>query len=451
MRATSRSSRRLMTRFTARSVLAVLATVATLASTLVVASPADAANRVTPGSFTGHGFDQCTAPTQKAMDAWLTASPYWAVGIYISGDSRGCLSQPNLTPTWVTTQLAKGWRLLPITLGPQAWCTTRERYLRQVRINPSSSGSYATARQQGSAEASKTVAAAQKLGISAGSTLWYDIEAFSIAKTDCRESALSFLSAWTDRLHALGYVSGIYSSGASGIKMLDDARATRPGLYTMPDQLWIADWNGRADTYSSYVRSDGWMPRKRMHQYRGGHNETYGGVTINIDNNWLDLGRGSTPDKEPVHCGGVAYSFTTYYSRRTGNTGALVKAAQCLLTGQKMYAGKVDGVYGATLATAARRYRAAHGLPAAGTIGPRVWVSLLSQGSEPVLKVGSANDAVRRVQRSLNAADRAGLTVTGSFDARTTAAVRRYQADHGLSQTGVVTTALWAKLQSGLR
>jgi peptidoglycan hydrolase-like protein with peptidoglycan-binding domain len=41
--------------------------------------------------------------------------------------------------------------------------------------------------------------------------------------------------------------------------------------------------------------------------------------------------------------------------------------------------------------------------------------------------------------------------VTGIFDARTTAAVRRYQADHGLSQTGVVTTALWGKLQAGLR
>ena len=451
MRATSRSSRRLVTGVSVRSALAVLATVATLASTLVVASPADAANRVTPGSFTGYGFDQCTAPTQKAMDAWLTSSPYWAVGIYISGDSRGCVRQPNLTPTWVSTQLAKGWRLLPITLGPQAWCTTRKRYLHQVRINPASSGSYATARQQGSAEASKTVAAARKLGISAGSTLWYDIEAFSITKTGCRESALSFLSAWTDRLHALGYVSGIYSSGASGIKMLDDARATRPGVYTMPDQLWIADWNGRADTASSYVRSDGWMPRKRMHQYRGGHNETYGGVTINIDNNWLDLGRGSTPGKEPVHCGGVPYNFTTYYSRRTGDTGALVKAAQCLLTGQKMYAGKINGVYGATLATAARKYRAAHGLPAAGTIGPRVWVSLLSQGSMPVLKVGSANAAVRRIQRSLNAADRAGLAVTGIFDTRTTAAVRKYQADHGLSQTGVVTTALWGKLQAGLR
>src|SRR6476620_1940687 len=179
MRATSRSSRRLMTRFTARSVLAVLATVAALASTLVAASPADAANRVTPGDFTGYGFDQCTAPSQRAMDAWLTGSPYWAVGIYLSGDSRGCLSQPNLTPAWVSTQLAHGWRLLPITLGPQASCTTRERYLHQVRIHPSPTDSYASARSQGRAEARKTVAAARRLGIGARSTLWYDLESFA--------------------------------------------------------------------------------------------------------------------------------------------------------------------------------------------------------------------------------------------------------------------------------
>src|SRR4051794_8549854 len=111
-----------------------LTALATLLAGGVLASPARAANVVTPGNFTGYGFDQCTAPSQRAMDAWLTGSPYWAVGIYISGDSRGCLSQPNLTPTWVRTQLARGWRLLPITLGPQAWGTARERDLRQVRI-----------------------------------------------------------------------------------------------------------------------------------------------------------------------------------------------------------------------------------------------------------------------------------------------------------------------------
>ncbi len=157
----SRSPRRPISRTLARTATAALTGLATLAAGLVLAAPADAGNRVTPGSFTGYGFDQCTAPTQKAMDAWLTSSPYWAVGIYISGDSRACTSQPNLSPTWVGTQLANGWRLLPITLGPQASCTTRERYLHQVRINPSPAGSYAAARSQGRAEAAKTIGAAQ--------------------------------------------------------------------------------------------------------------------------------------------------------------------------------------------------------------------------------------------------------------------------------------------------
>ena len=30
-----------------------------------------------------------------------------------------------------------------------------------------------------------------------------------------------------------------------------------------------------------------------MKQYLGGHNETWGGVTINIDSNFIDLGAGS--------------------------------------------------------------------------------------------------------------------------------------------------------------
>ena len=79
----------------------------------------------TPGDFTGHGFDQCLAPTQSAMNTWWKKSPFSAVGIYISGDSRACRSQPNLSPTWVATQVARGWRLLPIALGPQASCQPR--------------------------------------------------------------------------------------------------------------------------------------------------------------------------------------------------------------------------------------------------------------------------------------------------------------------------------------
>ncbi|MGA8995181.1 MAG: glycoside hydrolase domain-containing protein [Nocardioidaceae bacterium] len=431
-----------------RVLAAVIAALGLLASGLS-AAPAQAAV-ATPGSFTGYGFDQCLAPSQRAMDAWLRSSPYLAVGIYVSGASRGCPRQPNLTPAWVASQLRKGWRLLPITLGPQASCTTRERYLRQVRIRPSPAGGYAAARRQGRAEAARTVAVSRRLGISPRSTLWYDLEAFDTSPRNCRESALSFLSAWTLQLHRLGYVSGVYSSAASGIAMLDDARVRRPGRYRMPDQIWIADWNNRATVASGYVRGSGWLPHRRVHQYRGGHLETHGGVTINVDSNWLDLGRGSRAAPERAHCGGSAsFNHPRYATRSVRDTGAQVRTVQCLLRGRRAYAGAVNGRYDARLGAAVRRYRLDRGLPAGTSTTRATWVALLSQGSAPLLKTGSAGEAVRRVQRSLNAADGTGLRVSGVFDTATAAAVRRYQRDHGRGGTGVMTTPVWRLLQAG--
>jgi hypothetical protein len=197
------------------------------------------------------------------MDVWLRHSPFLAAGIYISGESRACRSQPNLTRTWVSTQLRKGWRLLPITLGPQASCSTRfPRYGNDETINPDpgADGKYGKARAQGRAEAAKTVNTAQALGIARRSTLWYDLEGFDHTLTRCRESALGFLSGWTFKLHDLGYRSGVYSSAASGIKILDDARVNRPNAFNLPDKIWIARWDGVANTSTSYIREDGWRP-----------------------------------------------------------------------------------------------------------------------------------------------------------------------------------------------
>jgi hypothetical protein len=36
------------------------------------------------------------------------------------------------------------------------------------------------------------------------------------------------------------------------------------------------------------VPASEWASHQRLHQYRGGHNETYGGVTINVDSNYVD-------------------------------------------------------------------------------------------------------------------------------------------------------------------
>lgn len=434
-----------------RRATVVLTTVATLAASLLAATPAEARNRVTPGSFTGYGFDQCVAPTQEAMDIWLTTSPYWAVGIYIAGDNRYCGDdkQVNLDATWVKTQLRNGWRLLPLTVGLQASCSGVDRY-KGKKISADPTDSYATAREQGRAEARSTVQAARRLAISERSTLWYDIEAFDASRIRCRESALSFLSAWTKKLHALGYVSGVYSSASSGIRALDDAKTLTPGRYTAPDRVWIADWNQKADIYSDYVRADSWMPHKRIHQFRGGHDERYGGVTINIDSNYMSLGRGSVALRQPRHCG-VELDFPRYRRLSRGDEGTRVKALQCLLRQKHFYQGELRFRYTWKTHRAVRAFQRARALPVSGDMTPRTWTALLSEGHSPVVKIGSANHAVRRMQRALNAAIGARLEVTGVFDRDTTRAVRDYQRERGLYRTGVVADDTWAQLERGRR
>ena len=98
-----------------------------------------------------------------------------------------------------------------------------------------------------------------------------------------------------------------------------------------------------------------------MKQYRGGHNETWGGVTINIDSNYLELsGTGtpppvSTPAPAPApapapvpetHCGGTRVDFPAYYTLKPrAASRARTLALQCLLKEKKRYVGKLDGVY----------------------------------------------------------------------------------------------------------
>jgi Rv2525c-like, glycoside hydrolase-like domain/Putative peptidoglycan binding domain len=422
---------------------------------VATSAPADSvtANVATPGAFHGYGFDQCLAPSQKAMDVWLRQSPYLAVGIYISGASRACRVQPNLTPTWVTTQLRNGWKLLPITLGPQASCNARfPRYAHDVRISadPGKAGRYATARRQGAAEADKTVAAAKALGLSPGSTLWYDLEGFDATRHGCRYSAMAFLSAWTRELHTLHYVSGVYSSAGSGIWMLDQARMKTPTTYHLPDQIWIARWDGQANTSTTYISNAGWQPGGRMKQYVGGHNERYGGVTINIDRDYLSLGTPKAPAES--HCGGVPVDFADYPRVTTASDPALVKALQCLLTEQKAYGGRLTGKLGSRTVASMNAWQKAHDLRALPYWNRRAWMTLLATGQQPVLKFGSTGRAVRDLQRTLNAAT-AGtdLPVTGVFAGLTDAALRAWQSKVSLRPSGVANPGTWTALAGALR
>ena len=189
-------------------------------------SPAQADNRATPRNFTGYGFDQCVTPSQSAMDAWLRSSPFWAVGIYISGDSRGCRDQPNQTPQLGVDPAANGWRLLPITLGPAGVLQPAVPALqRRRRVNPSSTRKYAAARLQGRAEAVDAVGAAKRLGSRPGQHALvrhgglrhrqHRLPRVGAGSSPRRGRGSS--TSWTT-------CPGVYSSAGSGMKAMDDAR-----------------------------------------------------------------------------------------------------------------------------------------------------------------------------------------------------------------------------------
>ncbi|WP_369779006.1 DUF1906 domain-containing protein [Streptomyces sp. R33] len=236
--------------------------------------------------FTGAGFDACTAPTQRAMDGWRSASPFGAVGIYIGGRARAC-AQPQLTAGWVRKQAEAGWHLMPLWVGPQPWRGSGTG----LSTDPSE------ADQEGTEAAEGAVQAARALGLADGTVLYNDLEHYT-DRTTWDPPVIAYLTAWTVRLHELGYRAGAYVSASSGGKALSDHHDQAP--WAMPDVLWIASWNAKATVSDADVGlpagTHQWAGRRRAHQYRGDHNDTYDGVTINIDRSWIDIDPGGLAD-----------------------------------------------------------------------------------------------------------------------------------------------------------
>ena len=393
-----------------------------------------------PGPFTGYGFDTCAAPDQAAMDAWRTSSPYAAVGVYTGGANRLC-PQPNLTADWVRTQSAAGWRLMPIHVGPQASCTTYQSVMASDRP---------TAEAQGRAEASVAIASVRALAIGTGSTLYYDLEDYDITDQTCRQAALSFLSGWTQQLHAQGYRSGVYSNVAAAITSLDLANNVSQGSYVMPDDIWFAWHNGAADTEAStWVNTSEWDDHERAHQYLLDVTQSYGGVTQKIDLNWVDVDGGSTAPKDTRTCRGVEVDQRKYPRLRPGSRGKHVEALQCVLRKQHFGRPATSGRYDAKTARAVRKAQRKLDLEVTGKVTRQTWTALHARGSQPLLKVGSTGDPVRRLQRALTATLGKRVPVDGVMSVKTRAAVIKLQQREHLDATGNVDVATWERLVVG--
>ena len=216
-------------------------------------------------SYRGRGFDACTAPSRATMRAWRRHSPYRAIGIYIGGSDRAC-AQPHLSQSWVRHEASAGWRFIPLYAGPQA-----------------AFGELHAPGRQGVAAARDAAAQARRLGFGRHTPIYYDMEAYH---PGARRAALTFLSAWTRQLHRLGYSSGVYSSSDSGIADLSAQYVHR--AYEVPNVIYDALWNGSANTRDRNLRRGQWH-LKRIHQFSGNVTQRFGGQTINVDQDYLQV------------------------------------------------------------------------------------------------------------------------------------------------------------------
>ncbi|MFN2613495.1 MAG: glycoside hydrolase domain-containing protein, partial [Actinomycetota bacterium] len=175
---------------------------------------------------TMRGFDACTAPSARAMRAWL-ASPYRSVGVYLGGANRAC-GDGNLSASWMTGIERLGWSVVPIYVGLQSPCVGQHGL---AKIDAHSASS------QGARAASDAVARARHFGIASGNPIYFDMEAYRRTAT-CSRAVLMFLSSWTKTFHSYGYLSGVYGSADSTIRDLSGAYGG--SAYARPDDVWIA-------------------------------------------------------------------------------------------------------------------------------------------------------------------------------------------------------------------
>jgi hypothetical protein len=191
---------------------------------------------------------------------------YGAVGVYLGGVNAACYDG-NVTTSWVTAGM--GWWMLPAYVGPQAPC-----YGYGTTITP------AKAAAQGTAAADDAAWDARRLRLPARSAIYYDMEAYDSRDSSCRSAVLTFLSAWAREVNAKGYVSGVYASLGSGIRDVQAAKSSDDPDFTAPQAIWYALWNRRAELNDGHLS---WPGSDRAKQFRGPHDITIDGITLNID------------------------------------------------------------------------------------------------------------------------------------------------------------------------
>ena len=204
------------------------------------------------------------------MKAWR--AKYAVAAIYIGGQEMGC-DYGNLSKSWVQAAEGTGWSLMPTFVGLQAPCNSFS-----AEINPKQAAA------QGQASANQAMADAAQFGLAKGTPIYFDMEAYNENNASCVTAVLTFLDAWTRQLASQGYVSGVYSSAASGITDLQTTTTVAGHALAEPQAIWFALWDNAVNlTGSPYMSPAIWPTASRSKQYAGAKVVSVGGYSIDID------------------------------------------------------------------------------------------------------------------------------------------------------------------------
>jgi peptidoglycan hydrolase-like protein with peptidoglycan-binding domain len=164
-------------------------------------------------------------------------------------------------------------------------------------------------------------------------------------------------------------------------------------------------------------------------------------------------GSSSSTATNPTAYGETA-SSTGYTTMSSTNNppSSNVTSMQTSLASLGYYGGSMDGKYGSGTTTAVKNYQAAHGLRVTGTAGPAmqrmIYGGTPASGSYSTLRAGDTGSDVRNLQYTLYELKFYDGQITGTYDEKTTNAIRDFQDVNGITIDGTAGPETLRKLYS---
>jgi hypothetical protein len=202
------------------------------------------------------GFDTAFYPGDTAMRTWKESSPYSFVGYYLAAPVH-----PNAS--WMgkrATLSAMGWDIVVIYVGRQS-------------AGPGSSTPPDT--ESGERHGADALAKTQSEGFPAGTVVYLDIEPLDHVPVNMIE----YILAWLRQFAGSAYRTGLYCHVKNAVEL--QQRTAGAGV---PPAFWVS---GSKRTFQPGVSrpEESGIAFAAMWQGTFNQKKTFGGITINIDEN----------------------------------------------------------------------------------------------------------------------------------------------------------------------